>query len=178
MNSAHKSGFTLIELLVVIAIIAIISVIAMVVYTGVQEKARKSKIMQDFQAMEKNIQIARSVDNKLLKDITGNGCSMCECKNDIVQEDTACIQQQINSYALITTAELPRDPWGSVYGIDENELELASDDCRRDTLHTAGADKTMWTSDDYYYRVPPHFCITYTPPGDSYRGTDVTNGFP
>lgn len=176
--ATNKIGFTLIELLVVISIIAVLAVIAMVVYTGVQDKARKSKIMQDFKSMEKNIQISRTKHNKLLKDITGHECSACACSNKNTQTDTACIDRQVASYALITSAELPRDPWGGIYGLDENELEFGSDDCRRDALFTAGADKIMGTDDDYYYRMSPHFCTAYTPFGSEFIGTDITNGFP
>lgn len=46
-----KHGFTLIELLIVIAIIAILSTVGMVVYTGIQAKARDSKRQADIIAI-------------------------------------------------------------------------------------------------------------------------------
>lgn len=52
-----RSGFTLVELLVVIAIIAILTVIGVVLFSGVQNKARDSKRIQDIVAMSKAMEV-------------------------------------------------------------------------------------------------------------------------
>lgn len=49
---------------------------------------------------------------------------------------------------------LYRDPWGTPYLIDENELEFTGDLCRRDRLWSVGADGVYNTSDDFDKILP------------------------
>lgn len=55
--SLPKKGFTLVELLVVIAIIAILSTIGVVVYQGVQKKARITHRIQSLTAVQKSLEL-------------------------------------------------------------------------------------------------------------------------
>lgn len=51
--SARSEGFTLVELLVVISVIAILSVVGFVAFSGVQAKAKDTKIKADLNAIKK-----------------------------------------------------------------------------------------------------------------------------
>ncbi|MFH0906633.1 MAG: hypothetical protein V1829_00015 [bacterium] len=49
---------------------------------------------------------------------------------------------------------MTRDPWGSPYGLDENEKEFGPTDCRKDDLRSAGPDGFLYNSDDQAYAIP------------------------
>jgi len=49
---------------------------------------------------------------------------------------------------------MTRDPWGSPYGLDENEREGGPTDCRLDTIRSAGPDGLLYTGDDQGYVIP------------------------
>lgn len=145
-------GFTLVELLVTISIISILSVIGITVYSGIQNRARDTKVSADFDAMYKNIEIARSAEQKTLRQITGQGCSDCNgCRSS---DWAACLSIMTSSYAKVTSAPLPIDPWGRPYYFDENEGEFNSADCRNDSIRSAGPDGSYGTGDDRGFTVP------------------------
>lgn len=152
-----NSGFTLVELLVVISIIAILSVIGVTVFSGVQNNARDAKIKADFDAMYKNIEIVRMLQQKPLGQITGNYCSDCGgCRSATFSDPTqyaTCLSIMTTSYSKITTASLPSDPWGDPYYIDENEGE-GGVSCSKDSIRSAGPDRIGGTGDDKNYSVP------------------------
>ncbi len=151
-----KKGFTLIELMVVISIIAILSLIGVTTYSGVLNKARNAKITSDFDAIYKNIEIARQSQRKTLGQITGNWCSDCGgCRTGDLSTDTTltCLNTMTASYLTVTAAPLPLDPWGIPYVWDENEGEGGSS-CSPDYLRTVGPDHTWGTSDDQGFYVP------------------------
>lgn len=52
-----ESGFTIVELLIVIVVIAILAAITIVAYSGIQEKAKFSKVQQDLKSMQKLIEL-------------------------------------------------------------------------------------------------------------------------
>lgn len=156
-----KRGFTLIELLVVISIIAILSVIGIVVFTKVQNSARSSKLGADFDTLYKNIEQARMLQQKTLKQLTGSGCSECLPGGCRGQDAKNCLSVMTASYANITSAPLPLDPWGRPYTWDENEGE--DPPCRFDRIRSAGPNgiwnmgSDPWASvpnDDICYFVP------------------------
>ena len=155
---SEQKGFTLIELLVVIAIIGLLATIVLVSVNSVREKARGAKRRADFRQIYKAIEIARDRDNKVLKDITGSGCSDCACRDiddlSALPDSHSCIVRHTNAFQRIGLAVLPRDPWGSPYLIDENELEYAANPCRKDYLRSAGPDRELSTGDDIGLRIP------------------------
>ncbi len=57
------------------------------------------------------------------------------------------------SYAKVTTAPLPLDPWGDPYTWDENEGENGIS-CTKDSISSAGPDRTLYTADDRGFNVP------------------------
>lgn len=141
MKFFARKGFTLIELLVVISIIAILSIIGMVVFTNVLKMARSQRVKADFDAMYKNIEQARIFQQKTLPRLTGNNCSECVCRRKDANE---CLDVMTSSYAKITSAPLPKGPWGRPYMFDENEGEEyprgSGIVCRKDVLLSAGPD--------------------------------------
>ena len=153
-----QKAFILIELLVVIAIIGLLASIVLVSVNQAREKARESKMKADFDQIYKAIEVARDRDDKVLGKITGNWCSDCACRNvgdlSTLSDTHSCIVNHKNAFERIGLSSLPRDPWGSPYLIDENELEFDSDPCRKDSLRSAGPDRKCSTGDDIGIRIP------------------------
>lgn len=149
--SLHKQGFTLVELLVVISIIAILSVIGVTIFSSAQNSAKKAKLGADFDAIYKNIEQTRIINQKSLSQITGSNCSECGCRGS---DANNCLSTMTTAYAKVTSAQLPLDPWGRPYTFDENEGETGVTDCRFDTIDSAGPDNILRNSDDICYLVP------------------------
>lgn len=55
-----KQGFTLIELMVVVAVIAILATIGLVIFSGVQQRARDAKRQEDVQAIVKGLEVNKT----------------------------------------------------------------------------------------------------------------------
>ncbi len=162
-----QKGFTLIELLVVIALIGLLASIVTVSIYQARLKGQYAKTKEDAVQFIKVIQIAQQESGKRLLDITGSGCSDCICRSKIMRNlpsTDPCYAQWANDLALTQTASaglvsntnpLLRDPWGSPYGLDENEREFGPTDCRMDTFSSAGPDGMLYTADDVNYSIPP-----------------------
>jgi prepilin-type N-terminal cleavage/methylation domain-containing protein len=158
MKIKNEQAFTLIELLVVIAIIG---VLASIIYVSLSAASREAKIGRaegELAQIKSVIRTTSFTQDKALKDITGSGCSDCACRTvtdlSILPDTHQCI---INWNNVIDKLNLPtgfRDPWGSPYLLDENELEYVADPCRMDGLRSAGLDKKLGTADDIRVVVP------------------------
>jgi len=132
-------GFTLIELLVVIAVIGFLSSIVLVSMQGAREKARRAKADQELQEILKAIMMAQIQNDKVLKDITGSGCSACSCWGaDCNYTCNSCKNRMDITMQRIGFGGAIKDPWGKYYGIDENELEFPTNPCRKDTIISSG----------------------------------------
>ena len=57
----NADGFTIVELIVVIVVIAILSVISLVVYTGIQQRARESRVQSQL------VQLRRSIEANVVE---------------------------------------------------------------------------------------------------------------
>lgn len=56
----------------------------------------------------------------------------------------SCIVRLTDCFSSIGISPVPRDPWGSPYLLDENELEWWDcDPCRRDFIRSAGLDRQI-----------------------------------
>lgn len=54
------SGFTIVELLIVIVVIAILATISVVAYNGIQDRARKSHLTSDINAIKKAMEMYKA----------------------------------------------------------------------------------------------------------------------
>ncbi|MGB9743222.1 MAG: type II secretion system protein [Minisyncoccales bacterium] len=135
----NKNGFTLIELLVVIAIIGLLSLVVFVNIQNAREKARIAKMQSDLATIRKAIEIARINEDKVLKDITKNNCSVCSCSTVSCNfQCEECRQTMEASFQALGLGGAILDPWGKYYAIDENELEGGEADCRKDIVASLG----------------------------------------
>ena len=166
LRAKQKRGFTLIELLVVISIIGLLSSIILVSLNNARIKARYAKAQAELNQFIKTAVIAQGQSAKTLINITGSGCSDCVCRGrDIknISTSDSCYTQWVNALTTIQNAtadtisgidRMTRDPWGSPYGLDENEKEGGPTDCRMDTIRSAGPDGELYTGDDQGYVIP------------------------
>jgi prepilin-type N-terminal cleavage/methylation domain-containing protein len=173
-----KTAFTLIELLVVLAIMGFIISISMMWWQRAREQANFNKAQEDLSQIRTAIILARHKENKVLGQITGNWCSDCACRKledlGALPDDHQCIINMKNAFNKIGLPLL-RDPWGSPYLIDENELEFSCDPCRPDLLRSAGPDRKVGQynddgeTDQYCIKCP--FC-DWTWPGPEEENKD------
>lgn len=149
------TGFTLIELLVVIAILGLIFTIILGNLREAREKAKLVKVAEDLDQIQLAMEIARNDQDKVLLQITGSGCSDCACRDDpdLRFPDDDCINSMTNAFQKIGLP-LVKDPWGSLYLIDENELEFDGDPCRKDSFGSAGPDRKFGEGDDIRENLP------------------------
>lgn len=177
-----QKAFTLIELLVVIVVIGILASISTATYKNYIERANivkdlvalrnnvtavqamrieyengrissDSLLAVEMDVVHDALVIARKKEQKVLRNITGNTCSDCGCRNlDFIDDaGTTPIQNCINTWGVITSiiddaadinlSFLHTDPWGSPYLIDENEQEFSGNPCRQDNIFSAGPDQ-------------------------------------
>ena len=138
-------GFTIVELLIVIVVIGILAAISIVAYTGIQDRARASKISSDLRNLQQAVTIARQNENKTLLQITGSSATGESCwylasgTNLASLADThACwadYRQALDRISVASGMDVRslKDPWGRPYLIDENEGENGTG-CLRDTI--------------------------------------------
>lgn len=166
LKAKKKGGFTLIELLVVISIIGLLSSAVLASLNSSRVKANYARVQVELNQFIKTAVIAQGESIKTLKDITGSGCSSCDCRGrDIrnISESDSCYTKWINVLTTIQNAtagtvsgidRMMRDPWGSPYCLDENEREFGPADCRLDSIRSAGPDGILYTGDDLGYVIP------------------------
>ena len=167
-NFKYQKGFTLIELLVVIAIIGVLASIVLASLSSARTKANVTKAKMDMNQIVKAITIAQGESGNYLLSITESGCSVCvgyvagtDARNTL-DTDAFYIRwtQAISNIETATNglmvgvSKITRDPWGSPYGLDENEGE--SGGCGYDLLLSFGPDGIRSTSDDISSAKIPH----------------------
>lgn len=115
----ERRGFTIVELLVVIIVIAILAAITIVVFSGVQEKARASVVQNDLVAAKKKIMLYQvdqgvapsSTPNlvaadisasKSVYDVTGN--NFYYCFNTVTKEFAMGARTAVGKTAYLITS--------------------------------------------------------------------------
>jgi len=140
MPKRQEKSFTLIELLVVIALIGLLSSIIFVSLKEIRERAKIAKMESDLSLILRAVLMARHDQDKVLRYITGSGCSACSCYSP-AECDYQCEACRIRMETTLQNLGLPGailDPWGKYYVIDENELEFSENPCRIDSITCAG----------------------------------------
>lgn len=156
-KNIKNKAFTLIELLVVIAVIGLLSTIVAAVLHSSREKAQDARAKSELKELQKAIEIERDKQNKVLKDVTGSGCSACACWSNGI-DDPTCIASMTNAFTKLGFPSIVLDPWSHPYLIDENEHEGGTSDCRYDSLYTYGPDGTGGGGDNISISISHFIC--------------------
>ena len=118
--------------------------------------------------MKKVIHLAKTKTGLPLRYITGETCTDCiSCRDgkDLIDLDPtdSCAVNLIAAFTAIESAgglgvpgNLPRDPWGSPYLIDENEMEPNfPNECDfKDVIYSAGPNGITGGGDDRHADPP------------------------
>jgi len=164
----HKKGFTLIELLIVVSIIGLLSSIILASLNSARTNAKYARVQVELNQFIKMAIIAQGESGKPLIQITNTSCSDCVCRGRNIKNiptSDSCYIGWVNALNAIQNAtagtisginQMTRDPWGSPYGLDENEGESGS--CLYDTIRSAGPNGILYDSDDQGYTVPHIIC--------------------
>ena len=137
--------------------------IVLVSLNSARNKAKYAKVQAELQEFVKAATIAQGETGKVLGQITGSYCSGCQCPGwtgagDIrnISDTSSCAVRWYSDLAAIQSAsgvggltQMKRDPWGSPYVLDENELEGGA--CNHDSIESAGPDGDIGTADDMWY---------------------------
>lgn len=136
-------GFTLIELMVVIAIILILALIAIPAYRNMQERAKKSRVEEDFRTLATMLETFYIDWNKypatdtLKAELTGAGTG---ATINVSNKKTSTGEEGPIKYI----ATIPQDPFQSSgeykYTLDTNGTKW--------TLTSAGPDGSLTTATD------------------------------
>lgn len=147
-SAARNSGFTLIELLVVISIVGLLASIILINLNSARDRANRAKARDEIIQIVRAADLARTLTEKPLKNVTGSGCSYCAG-----EAATISSLQKISAASGVPSVESIRnDPWGGKYQLDENETEGGTADCRRDVMWPSGksSDNSVRYQFEYY----------------------------
>lgn len=151
MGKQTQKGFTIVELLIVIVVIGILAAITTVAYNNVQERARVASANADLALLNKAIRAARVNADKHLFGVTGSNCTRCfdQARYELTLDN-------LSTASGISLNGLKKgDPWGTKYGIDENEGEGATPCANKDSLYLMTTGKTGIISQDIpFYNCP------------------------
>jgi prepilin-type N-terminal cleavage/methylation domain-containing protein len=147
INSAKSSrlgtdaGFSLVELMVVVSIISVLGLIAHPNYTKFVDRAKTNSAKATMSSAKAGIMGLREIDERNLIGITGSFCSAClSGRADGSDPINWTPSAGDDVWKRIGFDGTPKDGWGRMFLLDENEEEFNSGDCRFDALVSAGPD--------------------------------------
>ncbi|MEC9283866.1 MAG: prepilin-type N-terminal cleavage/methylation domain-containing protein [Bdellovibrionota bacterium] len=133
-----QRAFNLLELMITVAIIGVLAGMAIPNYQAFARKARVMSTIGQLTSIAKGIVGLRSVEDKLLKDITGSTCSRCQfaALGEHYTDFDPPTTTTISRYNKVGMQGFQTDAWGQPIILNENELE--SDPCTQDSLGSLG----------------------------------------
>lgn len=155
----NDRGFTLIELLLVIAIVGILAGVILIGINPAQrmKEARDAVLQQDVRSIINMVEQERISKRKVLRYITLSGCSDCVCRTAGVDvRNPTCFNSMNTAWQRVAGKDMPKDPWGNPYMIDENEGEQPCGTA--DTLSSVGPDHLYGGSDSLWWSIPGYYC--------------------
>lgn len=184
MRSLYVKSFTLIELLIVIVIIGILASALIPRLTGMQDKAKRSRVESDMRNFRVVLYQAQNNVNKNLNEITWRTCGVhCVCRYPNVKLSTLpksdiCISNRIDSLRKLEIANdmisgalayMEKDPWWSPYLLYELpqwhiyacEFEDRIEVVGPDQIYTedmSGNPSPLWNTDNKRFGFPHRDC--------------------
>ncbi len=136
-----EAGFSLVELMVVVSIISVLGLIAQPNYTKFVDRAKTNSAKATMSSAKAGIMGLREIDEVNLMGITGQYCTAClSGRADGADPITWTPAAADSVWKRIGFDTTPRDGWGRMFLLDENEEEFNAADCRFDIILSAGAD--------------------------------------
>jgi prepilin-type N-terminal cleavage/methylation domain-containing protein len=164
MKAMSKKGYTLIEVLVVIIIVGLLATGIRAFYVKSIQDAKISQAQLEMKEIATALHLGSINLGNTIREVTGSGCSDCICRGidnlAILEDAHPCVQNwerlltRVAGASEFDITDFERDPWGSPYLVDENEGEVPTHYCRRDTFHSAGPDRKAYTQNDISWDIP------------------------
>lgn len=161
-------AYVLREPVKVVLAVGLVVPVVLIGLNNVRESSRQNVVEQELPQLVERIKQARVSNNAVLGEITGDyysdGNAKCRKGQNLTNlaEDDPCIVGMSAQWQKLGFEDLPRDPWGSPYLFDENEMEGGGCEAGRyDVVFSPGPngidEADVW-NDDVYMLVPPFKC--------------------
>lgn len=156
-RNRRQDGFTIIELLVVTTIIGLLSSVILATVGDARSRGLEAAAQQELQQIVRAAAYAQGQAQGTLAEITGSTGSDVDCQGSDIRNAPAGSDCYVSMAAALDAIEnetggvyraslLIRDPWGSPYYIDENQVDGSC--ASGDVLGSAGPDGYLYTADD------------------------------
>ncbi len=152
--------------MVTVAIMGILASMAVQDYSALVNHSRHNRAVADMAGLAATAMGNRAADDTVLSNVTGFWTTSCAegfCAPGSAVGASVSDPIAIHSFNQLGFATVPVDPWGHVYLLEENEAEFGNNDCRYDTLWSAGPDGVFngWgatgdscSGDDVVFHIP------------------------
>ena len=161
-------AYVLREPVKVVLVLGLVVPVVLIGVNNLRESSRQRAVETELPQLVERIKKARVGSNLVLGEITGDyysdGNAKCRKGQSLrsLADDDACIVGMTAQWQKLGFEDLPRDPWGSPYLFDENEMEGGGCEAGRyDVVFSAGPngidEADVW-NDDVHMLVPPFKC--------------------